>query len=135
MTSSRSRAGSLARAVGLGLLLPGAWLLAYLPTSIGLAMGRRIGDLLWWLLPGRRRVTMDNLRRGLGAEQPPAALRRLGRRSVQHVGMNLVEACRYFLRPTDIMISRVRVEGASSWRQLGAAGRGAWDSPAFRCPS
>ena len=59
MTSSRSRAGSLAGAVGLGLLLPGAWLLAYLPTLIGLAVGRRIGDLLWWLLPGRRRVTLD----------------------------------------------------------------------------
>jgi len=86
MTSSRSRAGSLAGAVGLGLLLPGAWLLAYLPTSIGLAVGRRIGDLLWWLLPGRRRVTLDNLQRGLGAEQPPAALRRLGRRSFQHLG-------------------------------------------------
>lgn len=124
MTSSRSRAGSLAGAVGLGLLLPGAWLLAYLPAPVGLAVGRRIGDLLWWLLPGRRRVALDNLRRGLGTEQSSAALRRLGRRSFQHLGMNVVEGCRYFLRPTRVMISRVRVEGAERLKTAAAEGRG-----------
>ena len=124
MRASRSRAGSLAGAVGLGLLFPPAWLLAHLPASIGLAVGRRIGDLLWWLLPGRRRVALDNLRRGLGNEQLPGALRRLGRRSFQHVGMNLVEACRYLLRPTEVMISRVRVEGGEQFKTAAAEGRG-----------
>jgi KDO2-lipid IV(A) lauroyltransferase len=122
MSASRSRAGSLAGAVG--LLFPVAWLLAHLPASFGLAVGRRIGDLLWWLLPGRRRVTLDNLRRALGREETPGALRRLGRRSFQHVGMNLVEGCRYFLRPTDVMISRVRVEGGEQLKAAAAQGRG-----------
>jgi len=124
MTSSRSRAGSLAGAVGLWLLLPGAWLLAYLPAPIGLAVGRRIGDVLWWLLPGRRQVTLDNLHRALGHERTAGGLRRLGRRSFQHVGMNLVEGCRYFLRPTDVMISRVRVEGGEQLKTAAAEGRG-----------
>ncbi|HEU4440297.1 MAG TPA: lysophospholipid acyltransferase family protein [Methylomirabilota bacterium] len=101
-----------------------ACLLAYLPAPVDLAVGRRIGDLLWWLLPGRRRVALDNLRRGLGQELPPAALHRLGRRSFQHFGMNLVEGCRYFLRPTEVMLSRVRVEGGEQLKTAAAEGRG-----------
>lgn len=124
MSPRRSRAGLLAGAAGLRLFFPVAWLLAHLPAAVGLAVGRRIGDLLWWLLPGRRKVTLANLCRGLGGEQSPADLRRLGRRSFQHVGMNLVEACCYFLRPTDVMISRVRVEGREHFQQAAAQGRG-----------
>ena len=124
MSSSGSRAGSLAAAAGPRLLLPVAWLLAHLPAETGLTLGRRIGDMLWWLLPRRRQVTMDNLRRGLGGERPVAELRRLGRRSFQHVGMNLVEVCRYFLRPTEVMLSRVRVQGGERLRAAAAQGRG-----------
>lgn len=124
MSASGSRAGLLAAAAGLRLLFPLAWLLAHLPAATGLAVGRRIGDLLWWLLPRRRRVTLDNLRRSLGGEQPADALRQLGHRSFQHLGMNLVEGCRYFLRPTPVMLSRVRVEGGEHLRTAAAQGRG-----------
>ena len=124
MSRSRSRAGVLAAAVGLGLLFPVAWVLAYLPPGLGLAVGRRLGDALWWLLPRRRRVTLDNLARSFGREQSPAELRRLGRRSFQHVGMNLIEGCRYFLRPTDVMLSRVRMDGDEHLRTAVAQGRG-----------
>ncbi len=124
MSAPRSRAGLLAAGVGLRLLFPVAWVLAHLPPGIGLAVGRRLGDALWWLLPQRRRVTLDNLTRSFGREQSPAELRHLGRRSFQHVGMNLIEACRYFLRPTDVMLSRVRVEGDEHLRTAVAQGRG-----------
>jgi KDO2-lipid IV(A) lauroyltransferase len=69
-------------------------------------------------------VALDNLRRVFGGERPPAEIRRLGRRSFQHVGMNLVEACRYFLRPTHVMLSRVRVEGLQHFQTAAAHGRG-----------
>jgi len=124
MSAPRSRAGLLAAGVGLTLVLPIGWVLAHLPPGIGLAVGRRLGDALWWLLPGRRRVTLDNLERSFGREVSPAKLRRLGRRSFQHVGMNVIEACRYFLRPTDVMLSRVRVEGGEHFRAAAAQGRG-----------
>ncbi len=124
MSASRSRAGLLAAAVGLRLLFPIGWLLAHLPSALGLVVGRRVGDLLWWLLPRRRAMTLENLRRSLGSELSPAELRRLGRRSFQHLGMNLIEGCRYFLRPTDVMLSRVRVEGAEHLRAAAARGRG-----------
>jgi Kdo2-lipid IVA lauroyltransferase/acyltransferase len=46
------------------------------------------------------------------------------RRSFQHGGMNLIEACRYYLRPTDVMLSRVRLEGDEHLRTAVAQGRG-----------
>lgn len=124
MSATRSRAGLLAASLGLWLLVPFGWLLAHLPSAVGLAAGRRLGDLLWWALPRRRAVALDNLQRVFGGERPPAEIRRLGRRSFQHVGMNLIEACCYFLRPTHVMVSRVRVEGLQHFQAAAAHGRG-----------
>jgi KDO2-lipid IV(A) lauroyltransferase len=124
MSARRSRAGPVAASVGLWLLLPLGWLLAHLPSALGLAVGRRLGDVLWWTLPRRRSVALRNLQRCFGAEQSAAEIRRLGRRSFQHVGMNLVEACRYLLRPTDVMLSRVRVEGREHLQAAASQGRG-----------
>ncbi|HZP36680.1 MAG TPA: lysophospholipid acyltransferase family protein [Methylomirabilota bacterium] len=124
MSGSPPRVGRLAATVGLwGLRLVG-FIPAYLPPSIGLALGRRIGDALWWALPRRRRIALENIERGLGRDLPPAEVRRLGRRSFQHLGMNLVEACRYFLRPTEVMLSRVHVQGVEHLRHAAAEGRG-----------
>ena len=38
--------------------------------------------------------------------------------------MNLIEACRYFLRPTEVMLSRVQVEGVQHFQTAAAHGRG-----------
>jgi Kdo2-lipid IVA lauroyltransferase/acyltransferase len=124
MSAPRSRAGLAAASLGLWLLFPIGWILAHLPSSLGLAAGRRLGDVLWWALPRRRAVALDNLERSFGGERSPAELRRLGRRSFQHVGMNVVEVCRYFLRPTHVMLSRVRVEGREQLEAAAAHGRG-----------
>lgn len=124
MSAPRSRAGLAAASLGLWLLFPIGWILAHLPSSLGLAAGRRLGDVLWWALPRRRAVALDNLERSFRGERSPAELRRLGRRSFQHVGMNVVEVCRYFLRPTHVMLSRVRVEGREQLEAAAAHGRG-----------
>ena len=123
--SASPRAGRVAATVGLwgGLRLIG-WLPAHLPPAAGRAIGRRIGDLLWWLLPGRRRRALDNIRLSIGREMTPREIERLGRGSFQHVGMNLIEACRYFLRPTEVMLSQVHVEGVEHLRSAAARGRG-----------
>jgi KDO2-lipid IV(A) lauroyltransferase len=122
MSASPSRAGSLATAMGLGLLFPLGWLIAHLPERLGLALGRRIGDVLWWLLPRRRRVALDNVERSFGQQISFQDRRRLARRSFQHVGMTVIEACRYFFRPTGMLLARVRTEGMEHLRA--AAGRG-----------
>ena len=124
MSESPPRVGRLAATVGvwgLGLL---GFVPAHLPPAIGLALGRRVGDVLWWMLPRRRRMALQNIERSLGRELGPAEVRRLARRSFQHLGMNLVEACRYFLRPTHVMLSQVHVEGVEHLRRAAAAGHG-----------
>jgi len=122
--SAPPRAGRLAATVGLWILLLVGWFPAHLPPAVGLMVGRRIGDLLWWLLPRRRRRALDNIRQSLGRDMTPREIEGLGRRSFQHLGMNLIEACRYFLRPTDVMLSQVQVEGVEHLRSAAARGRG-----------
>ncbi|HYB69980.1 MAG TPA: lysophospholipid acyltransferase family protein [Candidatus Bathyarchaeia archaeon] len=128
MSARRSRAGSIIGTARLALLYSIVWpiasLLAYLPVGLGLAVGRRLGDLLWVLLPGRRALTLANLERSFRSERSPAELRRLGRRSFEHLGMNLVESCCYFLRPTALMLARVRVDGLIHLQEAAARGSG-----------
>ena len=83
MKERRDRSSALA-VVGLGVLIPAGWLAGHLPARAGLWLGRRIGDLIWLLLPRRRAVTLDNLARAFGRERSAAGLRRLGRRSFMY---------------------------------------------------
>jgi Kdo2-lipid IVA lauroyltransferase/acyltransferase len=98
-------------AIGLGLLLPPAWVAAHCPSRIALWLGRRLGDLAWMLLPRRRAVTLDNLARVFAQERPTADLRRLGRRSFEHLGMNLIEGCVFFFRSQSVMRARLELTG------------------------
>jgi len=117
-------AASALGAVVLALLAPVGMLLAWLPARLGLWIGRRLGDLAWAALPGRRTLTVDNLQRAFGAAHDAAELRRLGRRSFEHLGMNLVEGCVFFFRPPAVMLSRVTLEGAEHLEAAAASGRG-----------
>ena len=87
---------SILAAIGLGLFLPIGWLLAHLPTRAGLWTGRRLGDVLWLALPGRRAVALDNLRLAFSDERSDAEIQSLCRRSFEHLGMNMVESCVFF---------------------------------------
>ena len=120
------RRNSVLAAMGVGLLLPVAWLAAHLPLRGGLWLGRRIGDLLWLALPRRRAVTLENLARAFAGERSAAEMRRLGRRSFEHLGMNIIEGCVYFFRPTSVLLSRIDFAGAEHAEAavVAAAGKG-----------
>jgi KDO2-lipid IV(A) lauroyltransferase len=118
------RPGSVLAAIGLGLFLPLGWLLGHLPLRLGLWVGARVGDLLWVTLPGRRAVALDNLARAFGRERSAEQLAELGRRSFQHLGMNLVEACVFFFRPPTVLLSRVDLGNPEPVREAVAMGRG-----------
>ena len=107
-----------------GLRFPLGWLLGHLPTHAGLWVGRRLGDLLWFTMPGRRAVALDNLERAFGAERSPVALRRLGRRSFEHLGMTIVEGCVFFFRPPSVLLSRVDLGDPQHVEAANALGRG-----------
>lgn len=118
------RLGSIITAIGLGLFLPLGWLLAHLPGRLGLWVGARIGDLLWAMLPGRRAIALENLARAFGRERSEAEIARLGRRSFEHLGMNLVEACVFFFRPPSVMLSRVDLGNPEPVQAAAALGKG-----------
>ncbi|MBI4587257.1 MAG: lysophospholipid acyltransferase family protein [Candidatus Rokubacteria bacterium] len=119
----RPAAGALER-LALGPVAALGLTLAYLPGPLGLWVGRRLGDLAYWILPGRRAVARQNLERALGAERSGRALGRLCRESFRHLGMMLVEACTLFFRSPSILLSRVDVEGVDHLKAAAAHGRG-----------
>lgn len=124
MRARRTPPRSWLAAVGLLLFLPLGWLVAHLPVPLGLAVGRRLGDLAWVVLLRRRAVALENLARALGRERPPAELHRLGRRSFEHLGMNIAEGCVFFFRPTSLLLSRVEVHGLANLQAAAAEEKG-----------
>ena len=110
--------------LALAVLTPLALFLAYLPLRAGLWVGARLGDLAWLAIPGRRAVALENLTRALGAETTPRERARIGRESFRNLGMNLVEACTFYFRPPQRLLSRVEVRGADYLLAATALGRG-----------
>ena len=124
MRERRTRLGAVIGAIGLALFLPVGWLAAHLPMRLGLWLGRRLGDLLWIALPRRRAVTLENLARAFGDERAPDEIHRLGRRSFEHLGMNVVEGCVFFFRPPSVLLSRVDLGAPDHVKAAAALGKG-----------
>ena len=117
---SRAWLGSLA----LAALWPVGGLLAHLPARPALWIGRRLGDLAWAVLPGRRAVVLDNLARAFGDERTRDELGGIGRRCFQHLGMSLVESCTFLCRPPTVLLRRVEMRGVEHAEAAAAQGRG-----------
>ncbi|OGL13525.1 MAG: hypothetical protein A3G97_00785 [Candidatus Rokubacteria bacterium RIFCSPLOWO2_12_FULL_69_21] len=127
MGRTAERPSPVGRALAWLLLAPPALLgvmLAYLPWPVGLWVGRRLGDLAYWVLSGRRAVARENLERAFAGQRSAAELDRLCRESFRHLGMTLVEACTFFFRPPSVLLSRVDVEGVDHLKAAAAHGRG-----------
>jgi KDO2-lipid IV(A) lauroyltransferase len=88
-------------------------------------LGALLGELAYWVLPGRRRVALSNLALAFGAALPPPARRAIARASFRHLGMTAVECCRLFFGPPGAMLQRVRLEGVEHVKGALAEGRGA----------
>jgi len=115
---------SVPAALALGVLLPIGWVLAHLPVRAALWVGRRLGDLGWWVLARRRGVAVANLRRAFGDERSAAALERLARQSFQHLGMNVTEVCVLLFRPRAAMLARMELVGHDHLERAAARGKG-----------
>jgi len=110
---------ALAPLAGLG------WVLVRLPPGVGLWLGRRLGDLVYRTLPGRRAVASQNLALAFGAERSSDALDRLCRQSFHQLGMTLVEVCASLSAPPASLLSRMAVEGMDRLEAAMARGKGA----------
>jgi Kdo2-lipid IVA lauroyltransferase/acyltransferase len=95
-----------------------------LPPRVGQALGIVLGRGAYWLLPGRRRVALDNLRLVFGDTLSPAARATLARQSFEHLGITAVECCRLFFGPAERLLRRVRGRGTEHLGEALAQGRG-----------
>jgi Kdo2-lipid IVA lauroyltransferase/acyltransferase len=85
------------------------------PLSAALWLGRRLGDVLYAVMPRRRRIALANLARAY-PELPIGERRRLARRASQHLGMTLTELPRLLAAPLDSTLARIRLEGTDHLR-------------------
>jgi KDO2-lipid IV(A) lauroyltransferase len=99
-------------------------LVGRLPPAVGRRLGIGLGRAAHWLLPGRRRVALDNLALVYGDTLSPAARATIARRCFEHLGVTAVECCRLFFGPADRLLSRVRGRGTEHIGEALAKGRG-----------
>lgn len=69
-------------------------LVRFLPERAALAAGRGLGSFAY-RISKRRTIAYRNLRAAFASEKPPAELRRIAERSVQTMGMTLVDMLRF----------------------------------------
>jgi KDO2-lipid IV(A) lauroyltransferase len=95
-----------------------------LPLGVAQGLGAGLGRVAYWILPGRRRVALDNLTLAYGDRLSPAERERLARRCFEHLGMTTLECCRLFFGPTERLFGRIRGQGTEYIGQALARGRG-----------
>ncbi len=61
-----------------------------LPLSVCFLLGQAVGGLMWLLLPGYRRLAIENLGRAFSGEKSPAAIRALSLKHFTTLGANAV---------------------------------------------
>lgn len=105
-----------------GSLLLLAALLRGLPTRARVAVGRRVGDLVWALGAGRRRLALGNLRRALGL--PDAEARRVAREAFRHFGRVGAECLALPAYAAPRARALFEVEGLEHLRKAHELGRG-----------
>ncbi|TLM69195.1 MAG: hypothetical protein FDZ69_00020 [Deltaproteobacteria bacterium] len=95
-----------------------------LPRPAALALGRRLGTLGRWLLPGRVRLARNNLRRAY-PELPAAEIEAIVRRMYVHLGAGFIEMLRLDLMKHSIDIHRdFIISGEEHLHAARAEGRG-----------
>ncbi len=58
-------------------------------------MGRRLGSVMYHVLPKRRKIALDNLRRALGSEYTEEQLEEITRQVFTNIGQTLIEFSRF----------------------------------------
>jgi KDO2-lipid IV(A) lauroyltransferase len=115
------RAGQRLVAALVGLV---GGLVGRLPLGMAQGLGAGLGRVAYWILPGRRRVALDNITLVYGDTLSPAARATLARQCFEHLGMTAMECCRLFFGPTERLLGRIRGRGMEYIGQAMAHGRG-----------
>ena len=106
--------------IGIGLLR----LLAAMPFPLQLFIGRRVGDLMYALLPGRRHIVRRNLELCF-PDKEPGERQRIMRECFQSIGCSAIESA-FSWWGSDARLKKLyRIEGEEHLRAALEAGRGA----------
>ena len=70
------------------------FLINLIPFRVGMALGRKIGLCLYWILKSRRDITLQNLRLAYRGEKTEAELRQIAKEAFENLGMIAVEFIR-----------------------------------------
>jgi KDO2-lipid IV(A) lauroyltransferase len=99
-------------------------LIGRVPLGLALRLGAGLGRLAYGILPGRRRVALDNLALVYGDTLSADARAALARRCFEHLGMTAMECCRLYFGGAERLIARVRGQGTEHIAAAMAEGRG-----------
>ena len=89
-----------------------AGLIGRLPGPVAQRLGCGLGELLFLLLRGRRRLALRNLERAF-PELSDVERRRLCRRFHHHLGLTIVEVCIALGRPLSQVLEQITIEGSA----------------------
>ena len=100
-----------------------AGIMNFLPMSLSAWIAREIGKLMYFVLPGRRKVTMDNLTIAYGESLTLKEKERLAQEAFQNLAMSLMEFFRIPVLLKDAQ-DRFRFEGMQYLDEAFAKGKG-----------
>ena len=99
-------------------------LMVLMPIGVASWITRRIGQVMYWVMPGRRRVAMENLTIAFGDTKTEAEKKRLALQSFYHVCLSMMEFFRVerFIKTAK---ENIQMEGVEHFEKAFAEGKGA----------
>jgi KDO2-lipid IV(A) lauroyltransferase len=104
---------------------------SYIPVRFATHVGRVTGGLLFYLLPGRRRIAVDNIRQALPFmkahplwNSPSENADELARETFSNLGQSLVEVCRLYHGRGEDVINSIEFRGREHYETARAKGKG-----------
>ncbi len=102
----------------------GSFLTGLLPPPVGYWLMQRAGDVAYWLLPLRRRITAENFARVLQRSPQDQEVRRLARASWRNYGCYLYEVARLPHLSMEQILQRVTIHNEEHLQRALAHGKG-----------
>lgn len=107
------------------------WIVAYLPLFISDSFGRLVGLGIYWLIPFRRKIAIDNIRQALPAMTASPLWnyhttdpQKIARQVYVNIGRSLSETCRLYHGRGDDLFKSIEVQGQEHYLKALERGKG-----------